>query len=113
MSRVRIGDAGLHVAGQADLERDPPVVDVLRELRVLDEPRTMTDSVGAAHVHGLPYRLGAVPFTGVHRDGEIMLTRVPERLDVARRRISFFPSGQIECHDAFVAELDSEPRHLE
>jgi len=31
----------------------------------------MTDSVGAAHVHGLPYRLGAVSFTGVNRDGEI------------------------------------------
>src|SRR5450759_2868827 len=103
----------MHVAGETDLERDPSIVDVLSQIRILYEPRSVADSVCAAHVHGLPHRLGSITFTGVNRDREIVLARVPERLNVACRRISLLPSGQIERHHAVVLEVDGEPGHLE
>src|SRR4029079_13769674 len=113
VSGVRIGNTGLDVARQADFESDASVIDVLRQLGVLDEPGAVTDSICAANMHCLANRLGAIAFAGVYGHGEVVLPRVAESLGVDRRRISLLSSGEIERHHAIVLEFDGEPRQLE
>jgi hypothetical protein len=48
---VRLDRVRLHIAGQADLERDAPVVHILRQRFVLVEPRGVPDPVCTTDVH--------------------------------------------------------------
>src|SRR5687768_13477984 len=109
MSRVRLGYPRLDVAGEADLQSDAAVVHVLSELRILDEAGRVAEPVGAADVNGLANGIRAITLSGVHRDGEIVFTRVLERRGVHGRGITLLRPREIERHYAIVLELDRQP----
>ena len=97
---IRLHGVRLHVARETDLERDAPVVHVLRERLVLDQTRGVTDAVGAADVHGIAHgrRVGA--FAGVTGAREIVLAGIVERRRVHRRGVAELAAGEIEADDA-------------
>ena len=121
-----LGGAGVDVAAQTQLERNPLVEDVLREVAhlhdrrrilhvhgdVVDEPRRVADTVRAAPLDRLPDAFLAERLARVNRDVEVRALNVVERVDMFLRRETAFFAGEIESDHAAVAKVDGELRHL-
>src|SRR6185437_3296579 len=113
MVLIRIHGMRLDVAGETDLEGDAPIVDVLRERLILEQPRGVSNAIGAADVHRIANRSRAGAFAGVTGAREIMRMRVLERREVQRRRIAVLAARQIEADNAAVTIRHRELRQLE
>ena len=113
MRLVRFGGAGLNVARQADLQRNLPVIHILRQLGVLEQPGSVSDPVGAALVNRLLDRSRAVSLSRVNGHRQIVVARVRECPGVIRRRIAGFPAGEIERHHSVALEIYRQPRKLQ
>ena len=119
------GGACLHVAEQANFERNSFVENVLREVAqfhyfavfgdrdVVDEARAVADAVCAAVLDGLPDGFFSKTFAGVNRDAEILALNVVKSVDVFFGRKSAFFTGEIESHDAARAKVDGELGHFQ
>ena len=115
----------LHVAEEANLQRNSFVEDVLREVAqfdyfavfrdgdVFDQPRAVADAVRSAVLNGLPNRFFSKAFAGVNGDVEILALDVVKRVDVFFGRITALLAGQIEAHDSTFAKIDGELGHFE
>src|SRR3984957_20962723 len=89
----------LHIAEQANLQRNPLIQNILREVAqfhhlavlrdgdVIDEPRSMSDAVRATVLNGLPNRFFSIPLASVNGDVEIL------PLDVMKSGYHFFWGG--------------------
>src|SRR5512141_2798484 len=93
---------GLDVRRKADLESDAPIVHVLSQLSILNEPRGMSEPVGSALVNSVANRARAVAFSRMNCNGEVVLPCVRERVSVSRCGKSLFSSSQIERHHSLV-----------
>src|SRR5580693_4169365 len=106
--------AGLHVAEQADFQRNSFVENVLRDVAqfddfavfgdgdVVDEAGAVADAVRAAVLNGLPDRFFSVTFAGVNGDAEILALNVVKSFDVFFWRIAAFFAGEIETDDTAI-----------
>ena len=108
MRRIRRHGMRLHVAREADLEGDPPVVAIVREGGVLDETRRVPHAVHSADVHGFPHRLGAVSFTCMAGTCEIVRARVLEGAYMRLGRIAYFATGKVEADDTLLPIRDRQ-----
>src|SRR5580693_1457994 len=102
----------LYVAEQANLQRNPFIQDILREVsqfhhlavlrdrNVIDEPRSMPDAVRATVLNGLPNRFFSIPRAGVNGDVEILPLNVMKSVDMLFGRITALFARKIESHDA-------------
>src|SRR5207247_9021861 len=77
---------GVHVRGEAHLERDLPLDDVLEQRGVFPESSTVADPLGAALMERLVDGLRAIPFPGVAGARHAVLGLVLARGGVVARR---------------------------
>ena len=100
MLLIRLDGMRLHVARETDLERDAPIVHVLRERLVLEQPRRVADAMRATQMHGLTHRRRIRALAGMTRARQVVLARIRKRRGVQPRRIAQLSACQIEAHDA-------------
>ena len=76
------------------------------------KPRPVPDAIGAAPMHRLTNGGCAIPFTGVHGHGQIVLSGKVEGGPMHMRGVSAFTSRQIKGYHTPSAVRDRELRHL-
>src|ERR1700733_9192529 len=114
----------VHIADQADLQWNPFVQYILRKVAqlhglpvghgdVIDEPRSMSDAVGATILDGLPDGFFSESFAGVNRDVEILALDIVKSIHVLLGRIPAFFARQVKSDYATLAKVDRQFRHLE
>src|SRR5579883_296607 len=103
----------LDVAGEADLDRDPPIDCVRGECGIEEEPRAMSDPVRPAPVDRRPHGVGAVALPRVARARQVVLAREQERRRVRLRWVAGLGPREVEAHDAVGPVGDGEPRRRE
>ena len=91
------GGPGLHVRGQAHLERDPVVVDVAHQVRVFVESGAVSDAVGAALVERLADAGRTERLPGVHGEVDVVLEHQLERRAMRLGRIVLLLTREIEA----------------
>src|ERR1700733_1143121 len=95
------GSASMHIADQADLNRNPLIENILREIaelhdfsfrhgNIIDQPCSVANAVRSAVLDSLPDRFLPIALPGVNRDVEILALNVVERVHVLLRRKSPF-----------------------
>jgi len=94
--------AGVHVAKQANLQRDTLVENVLSQItqlhrlavghgNVIDQPRSVPDAMGSTILNRLPDRFFSIPFTRMNSDVEVLTLDVMESVDMfLRGKTAFF-----------------------
>ena len=92
--------AGLQVRGQAHLERDAVVVDVLHQVPVLEQQRAVPDAVRPAVVERLRDRGRAERLAGVHGRVDVVLEDQLERRAVRLGRVVLLLPRQVEGQHA-------------
>src|SRR5688572_14307074 len=114
---------GMHIACQADFQRDSFVENVLSQcahaqniaildFHVFDQPRGMADTMGSAPLDRLPDGFLAEAFARMDRDVEVFTLNVMESVDMFLRRISAFFSREIETDNSMRREVDRNLRNL-
>ncbi len=92
--------SGTNVGREADLERDPEVVDVLHEVGVLDQPRAVADPIRPTVVERLVDRLRPVGLTRVDGRGHVAVDDREEGVPVLLGRVVVLRPRQVEGHHA-------------
>src|SRR5688572_15338993 len=105
--------AGLHVRGEAHLERDAVVVHVVEEAGVLAQARAVADAVRAAVVERLGDRGRPESLPGVDRRRQVVVGDEAEGALVVLRRVVLLLAGEVEGDDAAVLVGDGQLRQLE
>ena len=128
LARTHVGPAGggpgVNVADQADLQRNPLVEDVLREVpqfhrlavrdgNVFDQSRPMADAMRAAILNGLPDRFLPKSLAGMNRNVEILPLNIVKSIHVLLGRIAALFARQVESHHSPLAEVHGKFGHLE
>src|ERR1700730_12108953 len=114
----------MHVTDEANLQRNAFVENVLRQIAqlhgppvndrdVVDQARSVPDTMRPAILNCLPDRFLAIAFTCVNRNIEILPLNVVKSVNVLLGRITAFLSGKIEADNSTLTKIDSEFRHLE
>src|SRR5438046_1022100 len=116
--------AGVHIADEADLQRDTFIENVLCQIAqlhrlalrngyIVDQAGAMADAMRSTVLNGLPDGLFSVAFACMDGDVEILALNVVESIDVFFGRVAAFFTGKIETHYAALPEIDGELRHLQ
>ena len=122
-----LGDARAHarvdVGGRAQLERDAAVADVRRQTSelllaapagdVVDEADAVSEAGGTAVLHGLPDAREAERLAGMDRRVEVLAHHVPERVEMAGRRVAGLGAGDVEADDARITPAHRQLGDLE
>jgi len=75
---------------------------------VVEEAGSMTQTMGAAVLQGLPDGVGAVGFAGVDGNGEVGALDGMEGCDMFFGRVAVFAPGEVKADDATVTPADGE-----
>src|SRR5258708_5701127 len=118
------GGPGMNIADQANLQGNPFVKDVLREVaqfhrltlrdgNVFDQSRPVSDAVRSAVLNGLPNRFLTEPFASMNRDVEILPLNIVKSIHVLFGRKPALLTSQIESHNPALAKVNGELGHFQ
>ena len=116
--------AGVNIAEQANLQRNPFIKNVLRKVaqlhrsavrdgNVVNQSSTVPDPMRSAVLNCLPNRFLSESFAGMNRDIEILPLNIVKSVYVLLGWIPALLARKVESHYAPVAEINSEFRRLE
>src|SRR5258708_10848822 len=114
----------MDVADEANLQRNALVENVLRQIAqlhdpavhdrdVVDQARSVPDSMRPTILNRLPDRFLAIAFAGMNRNIKILPLNVVKSINVLFGRFTAFFSGKIEADHATLTKVHGEFGHLE
>src|SRR5260370_12325911 len=118
------GGSRVNIADQANLQGNPLVENVLREVtqfhgltlrdgNVIDQSGPVSDAVRSAVLNGLPNRFLPEPFASMNGDVEILPLNVVKGFHVLFGRKPALLTSQIESHNAALAKVNGELGHFQ